>query len=76
MSDFACPNISSKNWLEITEKTNPFEAYRVFVRNGLEVPKFIFENNNDVEKYLNFIPQLRKIYEFDKLSKKVLKLYN
>lgn len=56
----ACPNIKSEQWLKTVEKTSYFEAYRLFVANGFDMPPFAFKDKIDVEKYLNFIPQLKK----------------
>ncbi len=56
----ACPNIKSEQWLNTVEKTSYFEAYRLFVANGFDMPPFAFKTSDDVERYLGFIKQLNK----------------
>jgi hypothetical protein len=54
MANKACPNPKSKEWRNITKKVGVFEAFRIFIRNGYDVPTFVFKDIKDVYKYLDF----------------------
>ena len=47
----ACPNKSTPQWRNIVKKVGVFEGMRIFIRNGYDVPDFVFKTTNDVYKY-------------------------